>query len=259
MRLRNIFPAAAFFLAFGVALAFAVEPADEKKRRETIYPFRNPTPPERNNIFSRYFFDNAGNNTLTIMLTPYNGITESENAWSFYTAKHTSNNSSDNRPEEDLPLSDTRMPQSDSGSIPAEAESSAPTATPVVDDGVPSIYVFSMPFDDSIPEKMGFTEGHGSDDEDELSFLKDEFNGSNDSQLSANGLYSSLVFNKRAYLNSPNSTHILFGGDYDKSFKKKDDTAGISFSTPVALFFLTLGAGIVLVMYTATGKKRELE
>lgn len=257
MRLRNFFPATAFFLTFGVAFAFALEPVDENTRRETIYPFRYPASAESNNIFVQYFFDKTGNKTLTIKLIPYKSITEAEDAWSFHTSEHIFNNSTNTPSDEDLPLSDDRIPQSDTESIPTEAEATAPTAKRVVDEDRVPVYVFSIPFDDSISEEMGFTGSQDSDDENELSFLKDEFKESKDSQLSDNGLYSSLVFNKKAYLNSPNSTHILFGGDYGKSFKKKDDDAGISFSTPVALFFLTLGAGIVLVMYTATGKNEN--
>lgn len=257
MRLRNIFPAAAFFLTLGAAFAFALEPADDNTRRETIYPFRYPTSAESNNIFVQYFFDKTGNNTLTIKLIPYKSITEAEDAWSFHTSEHVFNNSTNTPSNEDLPLSDDRMSQSDTGSILTEAEASAPAAKRVVDEDTLPVYDFSIPFDDSIPEEMGFTESQDSDDEDELGFLKDEFKKSRDSQLSDNGLYSSLVFNKKAYLNSPNSTHILFGGDYGKSFQEKSDEAGISFSTPVALFFLTLGAGIVLVMYTATGKNES--
>lgn len=254
MRLRHFFPAV-FFLAFGIAFAFAIEPADEKDRRETIYPFRVPATAESNSIFSQYFSDNAGNNSLTITLIPYKSITQSENVWSFHAAKPLSNNSTNTTSDEGLPLPDARMPQSDIGSIPADAATTDPAANRVVDEERLSFYDFSTPFSDRITEEIGFTESLDSDDEYELDFLKDEFKPSKDSQLSDNGISSSLVFQKKAFLNSPNSTHILFGGDYNKKFSKKDDTADISFSTPVALFFLTLGVGIILVMYTASGKK----
>ena len=259
MRLRNFFPAA-FFLAFGIAFAFAVEPADEADRRETIYPFRVPASAESNNIFFQYFFENAGNNALTITLIPYNGITgitETENIWSFYTAKHVFNNSADTPSDEDLPLSDAGMTQSDPGSMPTEAETTAPRANRVADEDMLSVYDFSIPFNESIPEEIGFTERSDGDDENEPGFLRDEFKEPKDSQSPDNGLYSSLVFNKKAFLNSPNTFNILFGGAYGKSFKEKTDEAGISFSTPLALFFLVLGAGIILVMYTSAGKHEE--
>ena len=254
MRLRHFFPAAVFFLAFGIAFTFAAEPADEKDRRETIYPFRVPATAESSSIFAQYFSDNAGNNSLTITLIPYKRITLSENVWSFSSARLLSNKSI-NTSDEDLPLSDARMPQSDIGSIPADAAATDPAANRVVDEDRLSFYDFSIPFSETITEEIGFTEPSDSDDEFELSFLKDEFREPRDSKLSENGLYASLVFHKKAFLNSPNSTHILFGGDYNKKISTKDDTAGISFSTPVALFFLTLGVGLILVMYTASGKK----
>ena len=265
MRLRNFFSAAAFFLTFGVALAFAVEPDDENTRRETIYPFRLPASAESNNIFAQYFLENAGNNTLTITLIPYNSIAKEENVWSFFTPKRFLNTSANVTSDEDLPLSDIGMPQSDpenepeNESIPEEDETTAtaPGVPPVVDEDRFPVYDFSIPFPESIPEEIGYTEGHESDDEYELSFLKDEFKENKDSQLSDNGLYTSLVFSKKAFLNSPNSAQILFGGAYDKGFKKKDDTAGISFSTPLALFFFTLGVLIVLVMFTSTGKNED--
>ena len=256
MRLRHFFPAAVlFFLAFGVAFAFALEPVDEKERRETIYPFRVPATAESSSIFSQYFSDNAGNNSLTITLIPYKSIVQPENVWSFYAAKLLSNNSTNATSDEDLP-SDAGKPQSDIESISADAATTDPdpTANRVVDEDRLSFYDFSTSFSEKITEEIGFTESLDSDDEYELDFLKDEFKPPKDSQLADNGIFSSLVFQKKAFLNSPNSTHILFGGDYNKKFSKKDDTAGISFSTPVALFFLTLGVGLILVMYTASGK-----
>ena len=267
MRLRNFFPAAAFFLTFGIAFAFALEPADEKDRRETIYPFRYPASAESNSVFFHYFFDNAGNNTLTITLFPYNGLTMPENVWSFDAAKQTLNNSANNTSDEDLSLSDDQISQSDTDadtdtdtdtdSTLAEAETTDPTANRVFDEDKHSIYDLSIPFGESIPEEIGFTGPDDSDDEYELSFLEDRFKEPKDSQLSDNGPYSSLVFSKKAFLNSPNSAQILFGGAYKESFKKKDDAAGISFSTPVALFFFTLGVGIILVIFTSMEKNEN--
>ena len=257
MRFRILFPAAVLFLAFGVAFTFAVEPADEKDHRETIYPFRYPASTESNNIFSQYFFDNAGNNTLTIRLFPYKSITDPENAWRYYTAGQFFDYSTNNTPDEGASLSDARIPQSDTGSIPATASTTAPTANGIADENTLPVYDFSIPFDERITEEIGFTEPSDNDDEYELSFLKDEFMEPKDSQLSNNGLFSSLVFQKKAFPNSPNNAHILFGGAYDKKFREKDDSAGISFSTPLALFFFMLGLGIVLVIFTSIGKNED--
>lgn len=252
MRFRIFFPAAAFFLAFGFAFAFAIEPSDEKDRRETIYPFRSPASAESSNTFARYFSDYAGNSILTIRLFPYKSITEPESAWSFYSARQFFDSSINNTSDEGAPLSDARMPQSESA-----AETTAPTSNRIAGEVSPPVYDFSIPFNERITEEIGYTGPRGNDDEYELGFLIDEFKEPKDSQLSDNGLFSSLVFQKKASLNNPNSAHILFGGDYDKKFRKTDDSADISFSTPFALFFFTLGVGIVMVMFTSTGKREN--
>lgn len=257
MRLRFLF-AAALFLSFGIAFAIAMEPADERTRRDTIYPFRNPTPPERNNIFARYFFDNDGNNTLTIILNPYIGITETEKVQSLYSAGYISKSKPRNSSDEDVPLSDVKTPQSDDGSGQAETETAAPAGNRVVDEDCFPVYDFSIPFDESITEEIGFTGLYDSDDENELGFLRNEDKDPDDSQQSENGPYSFLVFEKKAFHNSPNRGQILFGGDYKKKFKKidgDDDENSVPFALPLSMLFLAIGTGILLTMFTSTGKK----
>lgn len=257
MKLRSVFSAAALFLSAGVAFALAVEPADETTRRETIYPFRNPTPPENNNTFARYFSDNAGNSTLTITLIPYTSITETEDVQGLYSIGHIINSKPRGSSDEGSALSgDARTSQSDAGSKQAESETTAPVANRAIGEDRLPAYDFSVPFDKSITEEIGFTDIRDIDDENELGFLRSEDKEPDDSQISENRSYSILAFEKRAFHNSPNRAQILFGGDYNKKFKKMDDDEiSVPVAFPLSMLTFAIGAAILLTVFTSAEKK----
>ena len=75
-------------------------------------------------------------------------------------------------------------------------------------------------------------------------------------QLSdSNGIYTFLAFDKHAYLNGANRGQILAGGIYDDEFGQAEKQFRNPLSVPLAMLFIALCAGILLVIYTTTGEK----
>ena len=224
-RRRFLSVAAAILLVSGAVSgafsAVAGEPADEDTRRETIYTLDG-TVAEGKTAFDRYFFGPAGSNPRTIRLLRYDSIAGDEIVWSSY----------------------------DSGFRPGanEAASGGAELRP---------YDLSAAFDDDVMDRLGLAgPAEEESDPDAAPTRPEQFASSSDALLpDNNGLYTFLAFDKRAYLNSPNRGRILSGGVYNDEFGQGEKKFTNPFSIPLALLFVALCAGILLIIYTTTGEK----
>jgi len=232
MRLCNFFLAAAVFLLVGISRPVAGEPADEDTLRETTYSLNDTVAVKGNNSFAQYFND-AKNDSLTIILPKYKGTTETKSLWALYTPGYHN--------------TDTKT-SFDGSTDPADAQASHPA-----DNGISQVYEFSVSFDNSISEDIGRT---GQSDDDSLDFLGVVAAGTDDRQLSDNGSSSILVFRKTTPRNSQNRARILSGGSYLNEFEKEEDFNS-PLTTPIALLLLMFGFCIILVIYTSAGEKMK--
>lgn len=261
MVFRNIFSAAILFFSAGIAFAAAEEPADEETRRETTYLVFNPATADSKTLYTRYFYDPAGNNRLTIQLPQYNGITETESVWSHFS---TGSNPGDAQGAslENPPRSNANDDGVDNDSAArytaetghAEPESSNSAENRVVGD-MRGAYDFSIPFEDSITEAIGYT-GSG-DTETGFGVSEIETVRTVNGQQSDEGVYSILVFEKKAASNNPNRAKILFEEANADMFNYDDGYNNSPLTIPIVLFFFVLGAGVFLVFFTTINQEVE--
>ena len=256
MSFRGVFSvataaAAPVFFA-GIAFAVSEDPVDEEIRRETIYSFSGTAAGDRD-TYARYPDYEAGNNTLPAALFQYVGIVGMESGWTYDAAGY---NNGDIPPfNGDLTRSDVPAYRSEAGSEPAEdvPEGSIPFRTSGVDGDELHAYDFSIPFDDSVTEEIGFT-GRFDDDGRPVSFAANTA-GSGDSRSSDKGMASSLFFDKNAFNIDSNRARIMSGNSRFGEFEDEKEFIGTPFSIPFALLCFALGLGIILVIHTATGKQ----
>ena len=229
MKLRSYHLAAALFLFAGIAFAVALEPADEDSRRETIYTFHSPIATESRKTFERLFYDTARKEDLTIKLLQYSSIAETESVWGSYSTED--HNGGGNTGSAAAPDSDGRV---------------------AGEDGF-HVYDLAAPFGDRITEDIGFTGRRGG--EYELNFGEAETREPEQYQLPENGASGILVFDKSFFLANENKAQILFGDPYAGDFNDNDVVA-LPLALPIALLFLAIGAGIVLIIFTTIDDKK---
>ena len=222
-RRRFLSLAAAILLVSGVFSAVfsavAGEPADEGTRRETIYTLDG-TVAEGKTALDRYFFGPAGSRPRTIRLLRYDSISGEEIVWDSYS-------------------SGFRPGANESPSAGAELRP----------------YDLSVAFDDGVMDRLGLAGRTGDESDPEAAPTQPE-PSSADAQLpDNNGIYTFLAFDKRAYLSGTNRGRILSGGVYNDEFGKAEAEFTNPFSIPLALLFVALCAGILLIIYTTTGEK----
>ncbi len=246
-----LFLSVTFFLFAGAGYAFADESADENTLREITYAFGNPDPAKGEDAFIRYFHQTDEKNVLTITLSKYSSIAETERVWKSFSTDY--KNSGTNASFGGSSVSaDEQAAQAASESRFADAETGGANANRTDDELM--VYKIDVPFDKSAVDKAGIA---GYDDRDTLFVFPEVKTETSESvQLSDGGTYSILVFEKKAFANSQNRSIILFGGSYAKSAEEEDYSTS-PYAIPLAILFLAIGCGIVLAMFTTTGAKMD--
>lgn len=251
MRVFIIFLSVVFFPFISAGYAFADEPADEDTRREITYAFGNHDPAKGENAFIRYFHHTDKNIVLTITLSRYSSIDETEKVWKSFSTDY-KNGGTNASFDGSSDYANEQAAQAASESRFADAETGGANANRTDDELM--VYKIDVPFDKSAVDKAGTA---GYDDSDTLFvFPEVKTETSEGVQLSDGGTYSILVFEKKAFANSQNRAKILFGGSYTQSAEEADYSTS-PYAIPLAILFLTLGGGIILAMFTTTGAKMD--
>ena len=254
MRACNILLAAALFLFVGIVFADAEEPAEEDTRRDTIYSSGSPAVAKGNSFFTQYFYNPERKKALSIKLPRYNGIAKTESIWIYYYSGEDIDNSANAAPDDALPPSGPRMIQPGEGGSLADAGAGGVNTKHADDEH--GIYDLTVPFDHSVADGTDFA-GAGESDT-VLDFHEFKAGTSNELQSSEKkGVRLVLVFVEKAFYNSQNRARILSGITYVGDFEDEDKYATSPLSVPLALFFVALGVGILLVMYTTVGNKKK--
>ena len=251
MRVFIIFLSVVFFPFISAGYAFADEPADEDTHREITYAFGNPDPAKGEDAFIRYFHHIGENIVLTITLSRYSIIAETERVWKSFSTDYKNNGTNVSFGGSSV-SADEQAAQAASESRFADAETGGANANRPDDELL--VYKLDVPFDKSAIDKAGIA---GYDDSDTLLVFPElKTETSEGVQLSDGGTYSILVFEKKAFANSQDRAKILFGGSYTQSAEEEDYSTS-PYAIPLAILFLTIGCGIVLAMFTTTGAKMD--
>jgi len=254
MRSCNILPAAALFLFVGIVFADAEEPADEDMRRDTIYSSVNPAAVKGNSFFTQYFYNPERKKALSIKLPRYNGIAKTENIWTYYYSGEDIDKGANAAPDDALHPSGSRTNQPGEGGFLADSGAGGVNLKHADDER--GIYDLTVPFDPSVAAGADFA-GAGESDT-VLDFHEFKAGTSNELQSSEKkGARLVLVFVEKAFYNSQNRARILSGITYVGDFEDEDEFAPSPLSAPLALFFVALGVGILLVMYTTVGNNKK--
>ena len=253
MKSCNILLAAALFLFVGIVFADAEEPADEDTRRDTIYSSGSPAAVKGNSFFTQYFYNPERKKALSIKLPRYNGIAKTENIWTYYYSGEDIDNGANAAPDDALHPSGSRTIQPGEGVL---ADAGAGGVNKKHADDERGIYDLTVPFDHSLADGADFA-GAGESDT-VLDFHEFKTEASDELQSSEkSGVYPILVFVEKAFYNSQNRARILSGITYVGDFEDEDKYTTSPLSVPLALFFVALGVGILLVMYTTVGIKKK--
>jgi len=256
MNLRNALLHAVCF-SLGIAFAAAEEPADENTRRETTYLFGEVTATEGTSTYARYFFASAENDASDMSRFDYDngsaGIESDRNEYS------------DGYKKEDvIPRihaasysGDTRSPQlsAESESATTGTASQAASRGPAKDgEDALRVYDFSVSFDDSVSEAIGFTE---SNDRNKPVFFFESTAEQPDNPLMSDNAYTFLTFEKNTFTIEQNRVQLLSGNSYTDNDEKETifDIISTLISIPFAMVSVAVCLGLILVAFTSTGKK----
>lgn len=246
VRLCIFFLSAVLLFPLG-AYADAEGPADENARREFMYSFGNPDPAKGEDAFTRYFYNSAGKNALTITLPKYDSIADTGIVWGSYAVEYRSGGTDAAFGRSPGPADDGAS-RSDSEAGHADIVTDVSTASRSED--APHVYALDDPFDRKVLDEIGYT---GRDDNDgSFVFAEDNSDASAGARLSDGGAYSILVFEKKAFHNSQNRAGISFDEYYGRDTEEEDYSAS-PYAIPIAMLVLMLGFGIVLAMHTTAG------
>lgn len=253
MNLRNVFLSAVIF-SVGIASAVAEEPADENTRRETTYLFGD-SAAEGTSSYTR-FLDFAENDPADAMLFEHSGSNGSESGLSDYSVGYTKGDIYLKRHEASTPA-DSRDPLLSAEKDPAKDETAQQAASRLSDEDIVALHFYdlSVSFADSVSETIGFT---GRDNRNNpLVFFEVAAETPDNLLLSDNGSYKFLSFEKNAFSEESNRAKLLSGNtlaDYDDEENIFDIISSL-LSIPFALVSIALCSGLMLVMFTSTGKK----
>ena len=249
MKRRNVFLFAVIFSA-GIASAVAEEPADESARRETIYFFGSSAVPEGTKIYTPSFvYDTAEDSADDSIVFEFNVSHGTKSVRDDYSSGY--KNDGTNKKHEASAAADP--PEKSEFS---EVETSVPAASRASDGNeMLHVYDFSVLFDSSVTETIGFTGRDGRDDPlylAELSLMTPD-----NILLSENGSFSFLSFEKNAFTKDQTGAKILVGDSY------RDDTVeetifeifSSMFTIPFTLLSLAICGGSILILFTSSGKK----
>ena len=259
MKLRNVFSFAVIFFA-GIAFAVAEEPADENMRRETTYLFGRSVVTEGTKIYTPSFvYSTAENNGDDTTQFERSGFTGNESGRDDYSAGYRNDGINKKRNEAESADRQEQEPEFSEEDEPEKDETAAPETSSTSDGNETlHIYEFSVPFDDRVTETIGFTGGDGVDNP--LVFAEVIPKLPDNSQLSDDGSYLFLSFEKNAFTNDENAAKILTGDSYDDEGEEESvfDIISKSFTIPFALLSIVVCGGLILVMFTSTGKKTNV-
>jgi hypothetical protein len=225
MRLRNFFLAAAIFLSAGMVSAVAEEPAEGETRRETTHASGSRANENGQKAFTRSVPDTPDSSILTDILPQYSVIAGTEDGRSRFPIGNYYN--------DETPSTDE---------APAFRR----------DDVERHVYDFASPFDNSILNGLGFTGRKDSETESDLPEANAEQPDA--FQLSDNGAYSILVFEKKVFRNDQNRPKIMSGGVYDRDIQE-EEVSSSPLSTPILMLITMITFCIILVIATTVGLK----
>ena len=115
-------------------------------------------------------------------------------------------------------------------------------------------YDFSIPYDESMTEKIGIV--GLMDDNGELISATSSTTATDNSPLDK-ASDSILFFEKKAYRNAPDLTKITFESSISEDYegKKEEESLIVPLAAPISLLILIIGFGVILVTYTSRSKK----
>lgn len=254
MNLRSVFSHAVVF-SLGIAFAVAEEPADENTRRETTYLFGDVKDTEGTSTYARFFYDSAENDTSDMTRFQYDGTAGIESGRNDYSAGY---KKSDVIPRiREASFSGETRPPLPPEESESETDETAPQAAASYepDNGEPlRVYDFSISFDDSVPEEIGFT--RNKDGNSPVFPFEGIAEPTDNSRLSDNA-YTFLAFEKNAFTAEQNRAQLLSGNSYTDNDDEKTifDLISSVISIPFAMISVAVCSGLILVAFTSTGKK----
>jgi hypothetical protein len=225
MKLHNILLTAALFISAGIASALDESPADE----ETIQSFTFNT---ANNV---YYWQTAGNNTLTVTLMQYKGEATDEDGWTYYAVGYDKDGIAW---EQALTLENENI----SGT---EITGKDKAALPTYRNGDFDAYKFDVSFNDKEIEKIGIRGRNGSGNQNVYS--ADNNQATNKTHFSDQNTETVLFFGKNQFQNGTIAAVITAGGSYVNN--GNGGNMGAPLPAPVATLLIALGFGAALLMY----------
>ena len=249
MKLRNIPLSAVLFLFVGIASAAAEDPADEDARRETIYTSGAAAVPEVGNTYAQYFLETAGNDSLSTALFRYDGAVATEDVG--YAADYEKDGVNAAFHDDPASVDDEASP-SDAAEKSGETEPDASDVSRAPGSDGLHAYDFTVPYEYSITSEIGFTGPEDGADDPDAAVAESPVAASDDSRASDKGFQLVLAFEKNAFKNSQIKAQFIEG---DSRIEAEEEAGILSLSTPIALLFVGLGVGIVVVMHTVTENK----
>ena len=222
MKLRNLLLVAALFFSAGAA--FAEEPVTQDDVLQTTYDFGTTT--------KGYYYSTNGNNALTVTLLQYAGTAVDESGWTYFVVGYKADGTTQTF-YEPLTLSNENI----TGRELTADEIAALTTYRSPGDDKLYAYEFTVPFDESVTEKIGFAGRNGSDGKLVYSIVN--VAKENDFHFSDKTTKSILFFGKNDFENGKLKAQIMSDGI----------VVGSPLPAPVVTLLIALGFGAMLVMY----------
>jgi len=223
MKLHNLLLASALIFAAGTASALDEPLADEETVQSFTFNTANDT----------YYWQTAGNNTLSVTLMQYKGDATDESGWTYYAVGY---NKDGIAWEQALTLENT-------GITGVEITGDDKDALPQYRNGEFDAYRFDVSFNDEEIEKIGIKGRNGS--QNQIVYSADNDQATNQTHFSDKNTETVLFFGKNKFKNGQIAAVITAGGSY----REEGGTFGQPLPAPVVTLLIALGFGAALVMY----------